>query len=175
MFHFKRCVPACVCALHRRVHVSQSTKDSLQGEYELEPGNGGERCEYLLEKGIDTYLVQVAKQVANGLNGTVSGFSAVLILFLRKMSMFHVKSSFFESKTQYFQSILKKFTFYLSLYLYSCNISNCFACFSCLRRPADWPTEIQTSWSTRQQAMETQPHPSPRPPSLNRRWSTQMY
>ncbi|AWP19890.1 putative adenylate cyclase type 3-like [Scophthalmus maximus] len=56
-----------------RVHVSQSTKDSLQGEYELEPGNGGERCEYLLEKGIDTYLVQVAKQVANGLNGTTTG------------------------------------------------------------------------------------------------------
>ncbi|XP_039981249.1 adenylate cyclase type 3-like [Xiphias gladius] len=51
-----------------RVHISQTTKDSLHGEFELEPGNGGERCEYLLEKGIDTYLVLVPKQVANGLS-----------------------------------------------------------------------------------------------------------
>uniref|UniRef100_A0A9J7Y040 Adenylate cyclase type 3 n=1 Tax=Cyprinus carpio carpio TaxID=630221 RepID=A0A9J7Y040_CYPCA len=44
-----------------RVHISQSTKDCLHGEFELEEGNGGERCEYLLEKGIDTYLVLVSK------------------------------------------------------------------------------------------------------------------
>ncbi|KAM7368034.1 hypothetical protein PAMP_014287 [Pampus punctatissimus] len=50
-----------------RVHISQSTMESLHGEFELEPGNGGERCEYLLEKGIDTYLVLVAKQTANEL------------------------------------------------------------------------------------------------------------
>ncbi|XP_045916045.1 adenylate cyclase type 3-like [Micropterus dolomieu] len=48
-----------------RVHISQSTKDSLHGEFELEPGDGGERCEYLLEKGIDTYLVLVPKNEAN--------------------------------------------------------------------------------------------------------------
>ncbi|KAM6915020.1 adenylate cyclase type 3-like [Xenentodon cancila] len=52
-----------------RVHISQSTKDSLHGEFELEPGNGGERCEYLLERSIDTYLVLVPKKLANGLNG----------------------------------------------------------------------------------------------------------
>uniref|UniRef100_A0A4W6EMA5 Adenylate cyclase type 3 n=1 Tax=Lates calcarifer TaxID=8187 RepID=A0A4W6EMA5_LATCA len=58
-----------------RVHISQSTKDSLHGEFELEPGNGGERCEYLLEKGIETYLVLVpVKQTVNGLNGNVSSF-----------------------------------------------------------------------------------------------------
>lgn len=60
--------------LHRRVHISQSTKDSLHGEFEVEPGNGAERCEYLLEKGIDTYLVLKPKEEANGLNGTVSYF-----------------------------------------------------------------------------------------------------
>lgn len=59
--------------LPRKVHISQTTKDSLHGEFELERGNGGERCEYLLEKGIDTYLVLVTKQKANGLNGNVSG------------------------------------------------------------------------------------------------------
>ncbi|MED6239783.1 hypothetical protein ATANTOWER_011105, partial [Ataeniobius toweri] len=52
-----------------RVHISQSTKDSLHGEFEVEPGNGGERCEYLLEKGIETYLVLKPKLEANGLNG----------------------------------------------------------------------------------------------------------
>ncbi|XP_015803447.2 adenylate cyclase type 3 [Nothobranchius furzeri] len=52
-----------------RVHVSQSTKDSLHGEFELEPGNGGERCEYLLEKGIETYLVLAPKEGDDGLSG----------------------------------------------------------------------------------------------------------
>lgn len=54
------------------MHISQTTKDSLHGEFELEPGNGGERCDYLLEKGIDTYLVLPPKHVANELNGNVS-------------------------------------------------------------------------------------------------------
>ncbi|KAM8831506.1 adenylate cyclase type 3 isoform 1-T3 [Spinachia spinachia] len=56
-----------------RVHISQTTKDSLDGEFELELGDGGQRCEYLLEKGIDTYLVLVPKQVANGLRRHKSG------------------------------------------------------------------------------------------------------
>ncbi|XP_077366742.1 adenylate cyclase type 3 [Festucalex cinctus] len=51
-----------------RVHISHSTKESLHGEFELEPGNGGERCEYLLEKGIDTYLVLVPKNKEDELN-----------------------------------------------------------------------------------------------------------
>lgn len=58
---------------HRRVHISQSTKDSLHGEFEVEPGNGGERCEYLLERCIDTYLILLPKQAANGLKERVSG------------------------------------------------------------------------------------------------------
>lgn len=64
-----------VCVLHRRVHISQSTMDSLHGEFEVEQGSGGERCEYLLEKGIKTYLVLVPdNKVTNGLNGNVSEF-----------------------------------------------------------------------------------------------------
>ncbi|XP_024233893.1 adenylate cyclase type 3-like isoform X2 [Oncorhynchus tshawytscha] len=53
-----------------RVHISQSTMECLHGEFDLEPGNGGERCEYLLEKGIDTYLVVFSKETTqvNGLN-----------------------------------------------------------------------------------------------------------
>ncbi|GAA6068454.1 adenylate cyclase type 3-like isoform X1, partial [Tachysurus ichikawai] len=70
-----------------RVHISQATMDCLHGEFELEPGNGGERCEYLMEKGIDTYLVIVPKEtdtvggVSNGWAGGVltNGNSAPLI------------------------------------------------------------------------------------------------
>ncbi|XP_062857114.1 adenylate cyclase type 3-like [Trichomycterus rosablanca] len=53
-----------------RVHISQSTMDCLHGEFELEPGNGGDRCDYLMEKGIDTYLVLVPKEKAT--EGVVS-------------------------------------------------------------------------------------------------------
>nr|XP_056709604.1 adenylate cyclase type 3 [Euleptes europaea] len=53
-----------------RVHISQSTMDCLKGEFEVEPGDGGSRCEYLKEKGIVTYLVLVPKQpLKNGING----------------------------------------------------------------------------------------------------------
>ncbi|KAM3860999.1 adenylate cyclase type 3-like [Diretmus argenteus] len=58
-----------------RVHISQSTMECLHGEFDLEPGSGGERCEYLLEKGIDTYLVQVPNKTtqANGLSRNKPG------------------------------------------------------------------------------------------------------
>ncbi|XP_069831866.1 adenylate cyclase type 3 isoform X2 [Dendropsophus ebraccatus] len=54
-----------------RVHISQSTYDCLKGEFEVEPGEGGTRCDYLREKGIVTYLVVVPKQPVNknGING----------------------------------------------------------------------------------------------------------
>lgn len=52
--------------------------DCLKGEFEVEPGEGGSRCEYLKEKGIITYLVVVPKQpLRNGINGVVSGSGAV--------------------------------------------------------------------------------------------------
>ncbi|CAK6435012.1 unnamed protein product [Pipistrellus nathusii] len=40
-----------------RVHISQSTLDCLKGEFDVEPGEGGSRCDYLEEKGIETYLI----------------------------------------------------------------------------------------------------------------------
>ncbi|XP_068071803.1 adenylate cyclase type 3 [Danio rerio] len=80
-----------------RVHISQSTKDCLHDEFELEEGNGGERCDYLLEKGIDTYLVVMAKETAktNGVgNGTVINTSG---------SSTSVKNTAEESETQHLQ------------------------------------------------------------------------
>ncbi|XP_067884526.1 adenylate cyclase type 3 isoform X2 [Heterodontus francisci] len=57
-----------------RVHISQSTCNCLNGEFELEPGEGEKRNEYLREKGIKTYLVVVPKSTAvkNGINGVLS-------------------------------------------------------------------------------------------------------
>nr|XP_020669015.1 adenylate cyclase type 3 [Pogona vitticeps] len=53
-----------------RVHISQSTMDCLKGEFEVEPGDGGSRCEYLKEKGIVTYLILLPEQpLKNGING----------------------------------------------------------------------------------------------------------
>lgn len=59
------------------MHISQSTLDCLKGEFDVEPGDGGSRCDYLEEKGIETYLViaskpEVKKTAAqNGLHGSV--------------------------------------------------------------------------------------------------------
>ncbi|XP_006055122.3 adenylate cyclase type 3 isoform X3 [Bubalus bubalis] len=59
-----------------RVHISQSTMDCLKGEFDVEPGEGGSRCDYLEEKGIETYLIiaskpEVKKTAAqNGFNGS---------------------------------------------------------------------------------------------------------
>lgn len=56
-----------------RVHISQSTMECLHGEFDVEPGNGGDRCDYLRERGIDTYLVVVPKGPVgkNGINSVV--------------------------------------------------------------------------------------------------------
>uniref|UniRef100_A0A6Q2YRZ7 Adenylate cyclase type 3 n=1 Tax=Esox lucius TaxID=8010 RepID=A0A6Q2YRZ7_ESOLU len=54
-----------------RVHISQATMECLHGEFDMEPGNGGDRCEYLKERGIDSYLVVVPKGplAKSGING----------------------------------------------------------------------------------------------------------
>ncbi|XP_012937063.1 adenylate cyclase isoform X1 [Aplysia californica] len=40
-----------------RVHISKQTLDCLDGEYDVEPGLGGERSTFLADTGVDTYLV----------------------------------------------------------------------------------------------------------------------
>lgn len=60
------------------MHISQSTLDCLKGEFDVEPGEGGSRCDYLEEKGIETYLIiasrpEVKKTAAqNGPSSSVS-------------------------------------------------------------------------------------------------------
>uniref|UniRef100_A0A8D3AZH9 Adenylate cyclase type 3 n=1 Tax=Scophthalmus maximus TaxID=52904 RepID=A0A8D3AZH9_SCOMX len=57
-----------------RVHISQSTMECLNGEFDVEPGNGGDRCDYLRERGIETYLVVVPKGPVgkSGISGVLS-------------------------------------------------------------------------------------------------------
>lgn len=54
--------------------------ECLHGEFDVEPGNGGERCDYLRERGIETYLVVVPKGPVgkNGISDVVSSSAASL-------------------------------------------------------------------------------------------------
>lgn len=42
---------------YRRVHITKETLKCLDGDYEVEPGNGGDRNSYLKDHNIDTYLI----------------------------------------------------------------------------------------------------------------------
>uniref|UniRef100_A0A8C2X995 Adenylate cyclase type 3 n=1 Tax=Cyclopterus lumpus TaxID=8103 RepID=A0A8C2X995_CYCLU len=65
-----------------RVHISQSTMECLHGEFDVEPGNGGERCDYLRERGIETFLVVVPKGPVgkSGINGYMGVLHSPLFL-----------------------------------------------------------------------------------------------
>jgi len=43
----------------RRVHISEKTASALGDQFQLEPGDGGERDDYLREHDIKTFLVAV--------------------------------------------------------------------------------------------------------------------
>lgn len=45
-------LPTC-----RRIHITKATLNYLNGDYEVEPGCGGERNAYLKEHSIETFLV----------------------------------------------------------------------------------------------------------------------
>lgn len=43
--------------LARRVHITKETLRYLDGDYEVEPGHGGERNSYLRDHNIETFLI----------------------------------------------------------------------------------------------------------------------
>uniref|UniRef100_A0A8C4NNP6 adenylate cyclase n=1 Tax=Eptatretus burgeri TaxID=7764 RepID=A0A8C4NNP6_EPTBU len=49
-----------------RVHISQATYGCLHGEFDVEPGYGGERNDYIKDKGIQTYLAFQPVALNNG-------------------------------------------------------------------------------------------------------------
>lgn len=72
----------------RRIHITKATLQYLNGDYEVEPGFGGERNSYLKENSIETFLVLGCsqKRVSAKTRGLFSGpFSPIqinLVLFL---------------------------------------------------------------------------------------------
>lgn len=49
-------------SLHSRIHITRATLQYLNGDYEVEPGRGGERNAYLKEQHIETFLILGASQ-----------------------------------------------------------------------------------------------------------------
>ena len=50
--------PVCVClCVARRIHITKATLNYLNGDYDVEPGAGGERNVYLKKHNIETYLI----------------------------------------------------------------------------------------------------------------------
>lgn len=50
------CSP-CLPPHPRRIHITKATLNYLNGDYEVEPGCGGERNAYLKEHSIETFLI----------------------------------------------------------------------------------------------------------------------
>lgn len=47
-----------MCWYHfRRIHITKATLNYLNGDYDVEPGAGGERNAYLKKQNIETYLI----------------------------------------------------------------------------------------------------------------------
>lgn len=63
-----------------RIHITKATLQYLNGDYEVEPGFGGERNAYLKENSIETFLVlgcsqkRVSTQKHTQLNKNIIGF-----------------------------------------------------------------------------------------------------
>uniref|UniRef100_A0A673JW48 Adenylate cyclase type 5 n=1 Tax=Sinocyclocheilus rhinocerous TaxID=307959 RepID=A0A673JW48_9TELE len=49
--------PEASSALHWRIHITKATLNYLNGDYDVEPGFGGERNVYLKKHNIETYLI----------------------------------------------------------------------------------------------------------------------
>ena len=68
-------------AIYRRIHISQTTVDHLQGEFGIETAFLAESNPLLREKGVETYLV-VADQPRRVRDTSISHFHLFLCLFV---------------------------------------------------------------------------------------------
>lgn len=78
--------PLTVFFLHSRVHISESTYNCVKLDYEVEPGEGHTRNDFIKEKGIKTYLI--VRRINHGDDNKISaGESQVCarVLFPEKM------------------------------------------------------------------------------------------
>lgn len=83
----------CPC---RRIHITKATLQYLNGDYEVEPGFGGERNAYLKENSIETFLVlgcsqkRVSAQKHTQLNKDIIGllwyaFQVIRLFFFKHL------------------------------------------------------------------------------------------
>lgn len=63
--------PLIVFFLHSRVHISESTYNCVKLDYEVEPGEGHTRNDFIKEKGIKTYLI--VRRINHGDDNKISG------------------------------------------------------------------------------------------------------
>lgn len=67
----------------RRIHITKATLNYLNGDYEVEPGCGGERNAYLKEHSIETFLILRCTQKRVGGQGLwVRGQGSLLVWHL---------------------------------------------------------------------------------------------
>ena len=78
----------------RRIHITKATLQYLNGDYEVEPGFGGERNAYLKEHSIETFLVLGCsqKRVSAWSNAHMFPIICVTPLKCRTSAIFHTNS-----------------------------------------------------------------------------------
>lgn len=68
-------LPTC-----RRIHITKATLNYLNGDYEVEPGCGGERNAYLKEHSIETFLIlRCTQKRVRGLGEPGRGWGAFIL------------------------------------------------------------------------------------------------
>lgn len=66
--------------VRRRIHITWATLQYLNGDYEVEPGHGGERNAYLKEHNIETFLIVGCSQKRVSWWGWVGVFGGVVVV-----------------------------------------------------------------------------------------------
>ena len=69
-----------LCSVHSRVHISESTYNCVKLDYEVEPGEGHSRNDFIKEQGIKTYLVVKKKNDGSNNNTKLSSMSEVSVV-----------------------------------------------------------------------------------------------
>ena len=69
-----------LCSVHSRVHISESTYNCVKLDYEVEPGEGHSRNDFIKEQGIKTYLVVKKKNDGSNNNTKLSSMNEVSVV-----------------------------------------------------------------------------------------------
>ncbi len=74
---------------HRKVHITRSTLECLNGDYEVEPGNGHERNAFLQKHEIETFFIVPSHRrkvlYCDSVLGNVYSIYSIIGLMIKKM------------------------------------------------------------------------------------------